>query len=151
MSRDISARARDLRCRLLLITESKVTTRTNNLPPEPGLGTTAYGLILAVPDALLTGCCDGRRGQEPATMRHSQFYEEGLSCRNSGRSRLVICTHTFGQLLPFTDNQPTAVFSVSGHSDSAALPNRWISVTTSVWAVLQENPACLIRCVAMTR
>jgi hypothetical protein len=33
----------------------------------------------------------------------------------------------------------------------SALPSRWISVTASVWAVLQENPACLIRCVAMTR
>ena len=33
----------------------------------------------------------------------------------------------------------------------SALPKRWISVTAPVWAVLRENPAFLIRCVAMQR
>jgi len=36
-------------------------------------------------------------------------------------------------------------------SVAATLPKRWISVTAPVWAALRENPAFLIRCVAMTR
>ena len=33
----------------------------------------------------------------------------------------------------------------------SALPKRWISVTAPVWAVLQENPAFLMTCVARQR
>lgn len=32
-----------------------------------------------------------------------------------------------------------------------ALPKRWIKVTAPAWAVIRENPAFLIRCVAMQR
>jgi hypothetical protein len=38
----------------------------------------------------------------------------------------------------------------SGHWLSA-LPKRWIGVTAPAWAVLRENPAFLIKCVAMQR
>ncbi len=56
----------------------------------------------------------------PTPAVHSRSAKGGYAA-HSGRSRPAMRTNTFGQLPPsLTGNQPTAVFSVSGHPDSAA-------------------------------
>jgi hypothetical protein len=47
------------------------------------------------------------------------------------------------------DIHPVEEQQVEVNAEVQDAPKRWIKVTATVWAVLQGNPAFLIRCAAM--